>query len=304
MGLSVPSDIASLIVAGESREHFLGRGGEIRLEPDRVAEARGYVRVFTITMTADSVGTATVLKAAELLFGVYVGAVYVADGESDTDSACVGVRAETNSPDGRGWLVTAQYEALEDPLSVRRTLQYDYQPYEKIFEKDVENKAVLNSAKDPFDPPPLIDDSRPVLVITRNEGTYDEAIVRAYKDRINVATFRGNPPRTVKCNAIKGREIWSPRVPYNDGIYYEVTYEFAIRPEGWDMRLLDCGYRAIDPATDKKTLISIDDGTTVTVPVPLDGMGQKALVKAGETFAGVYLTFKPFLTADFNDLGF
>lgn len=226
-------------------------------------------------MTADSVGTATVLKAAELLFGVYVGACLR---RRRRERHRFGVRrrpCRDQFPRRRGWLVTAQYEALEDPLSVRRTLQYDYQPYEKIFEKDVENKAVLNSAKDPFDPPPLIDDSRPVLVITRNEGTYDEAIVRAYKDRINVATFRGNPPRTVKCNAIKGREIWSPRVPYNDGIYYEVTYEFAIRPEGWDMRLLDCGYRAIDPATDKKTLISIDDGTTVTVPVPLDGMGQK-----------------------------
>lgn len=204
------------------------------------------------------------------------------------------------SEDGMGWVITVSYgifdpdKTQENPLDERPRLSWDRAQFERVVEKDTGGNAILNSAGDPFDPPVTLDDSRPVLTITRNEASFDTTLAESYKDCVNTDVFFGWPAGQVKVGAITAEEQWSD---YLNDTYVVVKYEFHFNPNGWQKSILDQGYRAKSGATRKLILI---DGQPATSPVPLDGSGAQL----SATGTPVFLAFTVYPTAAFADFAF
>lgn len=134
--------------------------------------------------------------------------------------------------------------------------------------------AIVNSAGDPYDPPPMRDDSRIVLVVTRNEPwPADATFARAYKDAVNSDTFFGVPPGFAKVKSIRARNAYEPQI----GKFIQVTYEFTIREgnfdgDNWNLNLLDAGYNQLDGSGDP-VAITDKNGVAVSSPQRLNGTG-------------------------------
>jgi hypothetical protein len=105
---------------------------------------------------------------------------------------------------------------------------------------DIYEEPICNSFGDEFNPQPMIDTSRGVLVITRNQSAFSPAIAEEYEDAINVDPFFGAQPRTFKISIeCGGRE--EQNLSNSIVFYYPTTYTLEFREEGWDIRQLDRG---------------------------------------------------------------
>lgn len=66
----------------------------------------------------------------------------------------------------------------------------------------------------------------PVHTVTRTELESPAALARAFVGKVNASSFLGEPAETWLCTAIEG-------VSEDQGVSYQVTYEFEYRPDGW-----------------------------------------------------------------------
>lgn len=97
--------------------------------------------------------------------------------------------------------------------------------------------AVVNSAGEPFDPPPTRDESRPVCTITRFEATFSPRVAVDYQDAVNEDFFGGGiEPRQAKMRSISAEWVFE-----NDVEVAQVTYVIAFKRDTWDIRLLNYG---------------------------------------------------------------
>lgn len=176
--------------------------------------------------------------------------------------------------DGLTWKATAEYGPLEppneDPLLESPDYDWDGVTFEEVVDQDVDGLAVVNSAGDYFDPPITRDANRSVLTVTRNESSFNPGLADLYRDVVNSDTFAGAAPGTVKCSSIKGK--WVPFPDLFAGGYWQVTYVFHFKREGWNRVILDQGFRKLDGTTRKPILI---DGEPASSPVLLNGLGDE-----------------------------
>lgn len=182
---------------------------------------------------------------------------------------CNNISADCISEDGLQWIVTLTYGKLDrepNPLDQRPDYQWGFAQFQKSIDKDINGEAILNSAKDPFSEPIEIDDSRPVLKVTRNEFAFDPALASKYRDAVNATTFKGYKAGQVKVSNISSVETKDENIGY----YWKTSYEFHFNPEGWDKVLLDQGYRQF---VSSKKLNILVQGVPATEPVLLDGNG-------------------------------
>lgn len=215
---------------------------------------------------------------------------------------------ESSADDFRSWIVTVQYGPYQplldpqNPLDKDPTFTWSGTPDQRIADRDVDNEPIVNTANDPYDPPVMMDISRPVLELTRNEASYDESYASAYRDKVNSSTFWGADPGTVKVASIVARYVKHPDL----GHYYEVTYTFHFRPETWHVFVLEQGFNSIvyDPGiigdTGKKVKIKDDKGSEVSAPWPLDDIGQR--MAAGDT--PIFTEWIIYGELDFSVFGF
>jgi hypothetical protein len=112
-----------------------------------------------------------------------------------------------------------------------------------------------------------------------------------YRDTVNLATFFGSPPGTVKCKSITAKRAWSPNVA--GGYYWVVTYLFEFNRDGWTSRPLDLGFRQLVSGTRRQIII---DGQPATSPVPLNGSG--GVLAPGGT--PVFLAFELYPAANYG----
>lgn len=270
---------------------------------------RSFTRTWRVETDSPYDGAQTAREAVPVAIGNYY-LVLDAGGatvEKDLQSFALEIAAavESAADDGCSWLVTVNYGPYDaqtfgpNPIDHPLKISFGFAKYEKVVDKTVPDEdgnteAIVNSAGDYFDPPPVKDDSRPLIKITRNEPTYDPLRAKEWKDAINQDAWNGFDPGTVKCGEIAAELAWSQECQF----YYIVNYEFEIEPDGWALEVLDQGLRSYDTSTEKQVAIADEKGEPVTSPVLLDGDGQQLAGGADP----VFLTFDVYNKRDFVDL--
>jgi hypothetical protein len=182
------------------------------------------------------------------------------------------------------WEVTVTYEfgieqppesPLDEPVKIRWTSSLERIPAIK----DLDGEAIVNSAGDYFDPPPEKDAVGWTIVIQYNAATVPTGIL-GFAGAVNNAgiTVDGISIATERCRVV-GLDI-SEIQERNDIEYRTVTLSlYALDPDedGFDLSLLDQGFRIKDGTDLKDILIEDEDGNEnrPSSPVLLDGSGAK-----------------------------
>lgn len=194
-----------------------------------------------------------------------------------------------------------EQEKEANPLSQPAKIRYGHDRYTRKVWKDINGKAILNSAKEPFNPPIEIESGRPVITVTKNLSTFSGSMAEAYQDAINSDSFLGYPPYTVRLMGIEADLILA--IPQ---AYWTVTGVFAVNRETWRLNVLDQGYNQLAESMTSANspglspIIDGRDGMPVQTPQRLDGHGL--IIPVG-TAASVFLPFKVYQELPFSALG-
>lgn len=228
----------------------------------------------------------------------------------DPNAWCNGLQIDNTSP-WKGWTATATWsserELATDPTSDPAIITVNTEQFQKVAETDINGYSIGNSAGDPFDPPYMIDDSRRVIMISKNMSGHPDWLLD-YQDVVNSDAF------TVKGKTYAAGKGKVQRVTIGEGqvrngvTFVVVTIEIHLQKNGWLLEPLDVGFRQL--AYDGTTRINIYNpaATTsetgelerVTAPVPLDGAGKAQTDPTTATAA--YRLFIVYDTAPFSVL--
>lgn len=182
--------------------------------------------------------------------------------------------------------------------------EFDERPMDKAFDPTDHETVVpvVNSAFEPFDPPPTKETSIRVLTITRNEPTFDpRPLDSTYKGKTNDAAFLG-----YSAGEVLFASVQATRNLENGVFFWSVMYVFKMRVGGWIDEVLDQGYYQLvtEETTVKKKPILDDEGEPIVAPALLNGSGVPlAVPQTGQPPPeGVYLIFEKYERADFGGL--
>jgi len=234
---------------------------------------------------------------------------------------CVGVEAEPVSGSALHFEVTAEYETTsteeqaEDPLSRPAKVTYSFQesteayfydhspaPEDWNVQKDGpwKGKPVVNSAHDAFEDTFEREAHQLIVTVVRNEASYHPVVADAYSNSVNAESIVIDgieyPAGTLKLSPICSSKQTEKVSSGMTVTFFETTYQFKCRADGWRDRPLDCGYNEYVANTDpakpgKLRLIVGADSVPVKRPWPLDGKGRKK-PKASDIPA--VLEFRPY----------
>jgi hypothetical protein len=214
------------------------------------------------------------------------GSTYNFGTESDATLVCTDVRIAVRV-DSHGLAmskvfdVTATYsndvdaasigEDEEDPLDDPPEYEFTFQKYQVPAEYDRDGNAVVNGAGEKFDPPWMVDENRPVIIITRNEASFNPSTAINYQDTVNEHSWAGVDAGCAKINGISARNATRGEISYAI-----VTYEIELRWQGWNpTKILAQGYR-YRKSEGGPPLEIIDEGTGIPPASPkllqLNGM--------------------------------
>lgn len=204
------------------------------------------------------------------------------------------------------WVVTCEYEYVENPLEqgyvVQFTPQSSQEAIDTAIDGNVKGKKLCNSANEPFDPPIQEEFYDVGINITRNEASFNITKMAAYFNTVNSDTFAFTcnngvrysfDPGKVRCKSIQAEEMRHGQI-----WYFKVSYEFVVRDDGWKRRILDQGFREIVDGGYKSILD--EEGNPITQPVNLNGNGRKLEANANP----VFLTFQTKYERAFSGFGF
>lgn len=269
---------------------------------------RSYRRAWRIQTDTPFTGALAIRQAIPVSLGKRYEMTDGGGSVLEFDNFAFAVRVECSidpaAEDDCTWVATVDYGAYdptqfpENPLNQPLKISWGGSRFERVVEETIEDQdgnkqTVLNSAGDYFDPPVLVDDSRPTLRIVRNEKKYDPQYAILWKDTLNKKVFFGFDPHTVKMTMPTGDLEYNPIC----GFFYVVTYEFEVNPDGWRKRILDQGIRTLDGSGNVSPAVD-HDGNAVTSPVLLDGSGGQ-LASGDDPF---YLEYDVYNEADFEVL--
>lgn len=275
---------------------------------------RTYTRTFLV-ITDDSQNDGVVIASArDPATGLVIpgiGAAYKVGDKAapltilthDTGAFVTSTTATCATEDGLQWEVEVEYGPYDasiwpqNPLDHPVKVSWNFAKFEQVAFRDINGKAIVNSAGDYFDPPVTIDDSRPIVKIVRNEATFDPVLAKTYKDSTNTDTFLGQDPYTWKISDIQGDLEYNMDCGTPDGFYYVVTYELEFNPDTWKKLILDQGMRGLD-GSGKFTQFLDDKGQPVSDPVLMDGNGGRKSATADPHF----FTFEVYREVAFADL--
>jgi hypothetical protein len=250
--------------------------------------ARSYARIFRVITNNQLDGSLVAMGAVGIprKFSAYV------DANLNFDAGCIArkISAAQDQDHPCFWIVTVGYstseltprqqpsktdpsqQGQENPLLRPPTYKLSFNMVPRPLERDLNRRAVVNSASEKFDPPPMIEDDRPVLTIERNEANLDLDLVIDYHNAINSDHFFGSLLRRrakLKIAADQQNE--------NGFAYWKFTYTLEFRRESWqqDGLFLDQGFHKATLSGIPK-VITDEQGKCLTSPALLDGSGQPA----------------------------
>lgn len=205
-------------------------------------------------------------------------------GQAFRDAWCISTTPACIEP-WKGWSVTAEYsserEMNEDPTQDAMQIRVYTEQFQKpaVFNKDGE--LIVNSAGDPYDPPPMMDDSRRVISLIRNLPTCPSWVLN-YQDVVNSDTFtvRGV---TYAVGTGKVQSVSLSDAQKRNGIdFYTLEVLIHLQKNGWLLKNLDAGFRELNYSGELINILNTGDNERVSAPVPLDGSGH-ALVNPSPT---------------------
>lgn len=261
---------------------------------------RTYGRVFLVVVDSKFDGANLVLGAAGLPQKLDS---YSTLNETDERAVVIQRRARQMRDTSLHWEVAVNYssdvdiekeEQEDNPLSEPAVVTFGFEVFRtvaRIAEDEENDVAILNSANQPFTPPPMKDDSRPFLSVARNQFTFDPLQAIDFKDAINNDTFAGADIGQVKVKGITATKEIQPGNP--EVKFWRVTYVFIYQREGWKLKILDTGTRVRDNGD---FVPYVENG--VVTEVRLDGLGNKL----DDDAADVFLEFDIYKSRRFADL--
>jgi hypothetical protein len=271
-----------------------------------------------------------IFDAARAQLDIYVGRRWTIGNfgdphYEDENVYCSGLQLdEQGGADNREWILTATFEPAEegyfgsesipdagDEINAPIRVTYGDWTEEFVTPYDKDGNLMLNTAGDFFTDYQPYEFKYPLIRIQRNVRSWSPNRAEQYRDSVNSTTwtFRGIAyiPRCAKLITWTAEE----RYHQEKGLYYEETFEIAIRNvgtwsggtgdagQGWDLRIANVGYRKKSGSQ----LIQILDGNSQQVdkPVPLDSAGQPIALPLSVTQTLPMRTFRFFREVDFND---
>ncbi len=163
---------------------------------------------------------------------------------------------------------------------------------------------IVNSAGQPFDPPPAIETAYQTLMFERNEAEFDHDRMGQFALSVNELQFLGYDPQMVLCRPITANRVFRGSLGY-----WRVKYEFWFNPPTgtWQTKLLNQGLMQLDLATGKPTPIT-KKGQPITQPAFLDLLTGREITAAeledilDGTEEPPYKTFQTRHVMDFDEL--
>jgi hypothetical protein len=258
-------------------ELFDGRSGTFS-----PTEGRRYVRAFRVLTNAITDGPQTVKAAIGIKYGDPYQGLGLVESESDQFAYVTSIDAVQEDGDSIGWIVTVTYDWFSsiyagggpdaNPLLFPIDVTWSYRNQEIVAQYDNNGNAILNTAGDPFDPPVVIDDPRPMLTIVRNEATFNVPLNNQYRTAVNSDPFATYNAQMARVIQISGKPLFHQVI----GWYWQVTYEFEFNPPlGYRPKL-----RYLSAFTGKQVPILVN-GIPVSFPLLLNKQGQ--IQKPGDT---------------------
>jgi hypothetical protein len=268
---------------------------------------RKYTRLWEVR-TDDPFDDETIVYAGAGLPAI--GARYVTPNASDLGAFVVGIDASQNEIDPTLWLCTANYESRTripgsggtvnsdgqggndpvtpgnvdpDPLARPPVYKGGTQKAKALVTQalnpDGDLVDVLNTAGQPYVPAIEADRGFPVVTVTINKPLDWLNLVtlygpNGYDDSVNLTTWKGLPPRTVRIDNIEWEEAFE-----NDTSFLKVTWQLAVNFETWDFVVANVGFYQLtgDGSDDSPWGYEkyVDpNGREPTDPVPLDVNGH------------------------------
>jgi hypothetical protein len=220
----------------------------------------------------------------------------------DAGAWCTTLQVDPSDP-WKGWTVTAEYsterELAETPTSDPAEITWGSEQFQKAAITNYAGQAIVNSAGDPFDPPIMIDDSRPYVTVSKNLATVPTWVM-TYQDAVNSASFVVDGI-TVGTGLAKMQNISvSPRQSRNGTSFRTVTFTIHLQKQGWLSKVLDAGFREVAYGGELQNIRNPGDEELPAAPVPLDGAGM-ALTDPSPANA-VYRYDTVYETKDFSAL--
>lgn len=154
----------------------------------------------------------------------------------------------------------------------------------------------------------MIEKSAPVLTFTKYYAFVEIDWLESYVDTVNEVTWKGRTPRICRMVALD----WSSETVNNFAVW-KVTFRVKIKRgtwagplandvgRGWDLRILDQGYRELLGNLLLPIAAPRDDyGNAQPGPFPLAGDGSAA--PSSQTTPR-YVTYRYYQEADWSELG-
>lgn len=233
---------------------------------------------------------ATVVKAGLFAaFGVQLGAPLA----QNVLAACVSIDPVQHAP--KFWTCTATFstkrELATNPLNDPPDIEWETQTFQKVVEKDIDGYAILNSAGDPYNPPPVAEFSSPVAIVRANTLATPSFLL-SYRNVVNSDTF------TIDGESVQPGYAMATRIRVTRGkvrnaqAFRKVSFALVLiepdDPDGHQLSLLDAGFRALNEEAPPEPEV-IENAEE---PVLLDGMGA---VLANPAPDGSNAIFNPYI---------
>ncbi|CAB4136423.1 hypothetical protein UFOVP1565_28 [uncultured Caudovirales phage] len=256
-------------------------------------------------------------------------------GDDDSYAQSVNITPEQDDP--QTWKVTIEYSSNPDatssspsgstPPPAVETQQTGQKPEDREAEPTLRPPDfkvnfvsfpyivpnINNSAGDPFVPPITVEKFRPVFSIGCNVSTIDSYDLATYIGKVNssTVTFATGTGCTLRILAKTGKikNINTELLLEGSFQYWRLTYEIEINTSldpvdgetviGWDMHLLDMGYRIRKDDGERAPIF--EGGVKITQPVRLNGAGKKTAAGAANSYV-VFASADVYGTIDFATL--
>lgn len=263
--------------------------------------AREYMRAWNVWTDDQHTGAAEVVFAAgipDYLTPYYTPTL------SDNYALVVGKQSKQGSY-RKHWVVEVKYSTdltqlsrTDNPLDAPAEIGWSFASTTVVVEKDRNGNAIVNSAKQPINPPLTRERYALVLNYSANRPTYDPIQALDFMDTVNDSSFYGASAgqcRLTKWNAVRKVGNIDGTVDY----YWVHDIEIHFLPNGWAEELQDRGPLELVSGKLKEPPAGETSGLVSAEPRLLDGNGR--FLDPGET--PVYLSFDVLRERNFALLG-
>lgn len=174
------------------------------------------------------------------------------------------------------WKVTAGYTSdrsldEDDPEQDEILISFNSEIYQEAVYMDKDNKAIMNSANDPFDPPAAMDNAHLIATIASNHQAIPSWILN-YQNAVNSAPCTISGLSIGQGKAKVARITVGQRQKRGNTTFFPLSTEIHIKKEGWRLEPLDQGLNEILLGKKRAILLGADLHEATT-PQPLNGMG-------------------------------